>query len=97
MYQLFALFMITDPVTTVSSKKGEVGVTILIAIAEFFLRLAEFIAAPFYALFLVGPVAMLVEMYWTEDADETESGPQADKEDEPVSTSEQAAVPTPAS
>jgi Na+-translocating ferredoxin:NAD+ oxidoreductase RnfD subunit len=72
MYQLFALFMITDPVTTVSSKKGEVGVTVLIAIAEFFLRLAEFIAAPFYALFLVGPAAMLAEMYWTEDDDVAE-------------------------
>ncbi|MEF8796488.1 MAG: hypothetical protein V5A48_08550, partial [Salinivenus sp.] len=71
MYQLFALFMITDPVTTVSSKKGEMGVTILIAIAEFFLRLAEFIAAPFYALFLVGPAAMLVEMYWFDDEEAT--------------------------
>jgi len=67
MYQLFALFMITDPVTTVSSKKGEMGVTVLIALVEFVLRLAEFIAAPFYALFLVGPAAMLVEMYWVDD------------------------------
>lgn len=69
MYQLFALFMITDPVTTVSSEKGEIGVTVLIAIVEFFLRLAEFIAAPFYALFLVGPLAMLVEIYWIDDED----------------------------
>lgn len=67
MYQLFALFMITDPVTTVSSKKGEMGVTILIAIVEFVLRLAEFIAAPFYALFLVGPAAMLVEQLWVDE------------------------------
>jgi len=69
MYQLFALFMITDPVTTVSSKKGEMGVTVLIALVEFVLRLAEFIAAPFYALFLVGPAAMLVELYGTGDHD----------------------------
>lgn len=67
MYQLFALFMITDPVTTVSSKRGEMGVTVLIAVVEFFLRLAEFVAAPFYALFLVGPIAMLVEIYRTAD------------------------------
>lgn len=72
MYQLFALFMITDPVTTVSSKRGEMVVTVLIAIVEFFLRLAEFIAAPFYALFLVGPLAMLVEIYWTADEEDEE-------------------------
>jgi Na+-translocating ferredoxin:NAD+ oxidoreductase RnfD subunit len=88
MYQLFALFMITDPVTTVSSKKGEVGVTILIAIAEFFLRLAEFIAAPFYALFLVGPAAMLVEMYWPgedeADAETDEEAPEPAPDAEPA-------------
>lgn len=67
MYQLFALFMITDPKTTVSSKRGEVVVTVLIAIVELFLRLGEFIAAPFYALFLVGPAAMLVEILWLSD------------------------------
>ena len=97
MYQLFALFMITDPVTTVSSRKGEMGVTVLIAIVEFFLRLAEFIAAPFYALFLVGPVAMLVDLYWTGEeggtADETE------EQDAAVSgvEVESSASPTPAS
>jgi len=81
MYQLFALFMITDPVTTVSSKKGEMGVTILIAVVELFLRLAEFVAAPFYALFLVGPAAMLVEIYWTADADEADDFAAADEEE----------------
>lgn len=78
MYQLFALFMITDPKTTVSSAYGEMGVTILIAIVEFFLRLAEFIAAPFYALFLVGPIAMLVELYWTSDEDTNERNPESE-------------------
>lgn len=71
MYQLFALFMITDPKTTVSSKKGEIGVTILVAIVELFLRLGEVVYAPFYALFLVGPPAMLVDILWT-DEEETE-------------------------
>lgn len=77
MYQLFALFMITDPKTTVSSKKGEVGVTILIAIVELFLRLAEVVYAPFYALFLVGPPAMLIEILWTDDQDSGESTEEA--------------------
>jgi Na+-translocating ferredoxin:NAD+ oxidoreductase RnfD subunit len=73
MYQLFALFMITDPKTTVSSKEGEMGVTVVIAIVEFFLRLAQFVAAPFYALFLVGPAAMLVDIYRTPGEAETEA------------------------
>lgn len=65
MYQLFALFMITDPKTTVSSKRGEMVVAFIIAFVEMFLRLAEVVYAPFYALFLVGPTAMLIEMWWT--------------------------------
>lgn len=67
MYQLFALFMITDPKTTVSSKTGEIGVTILVAVVELFLRLGEVVYAPFYALFLVGPPAMLIDILWTDD------------------------------
>ena len=78
MYQLFALFMITDPKTTVSSKRGEMGVTVLIAIVEFFLRLGEFVAAPFYALFLVGPAAMLVDIYRTPE-EESVPDPEADE------------------
>lgn len=65
MYQLFALFMITDPKTTVSSRKGEMAVAFVIALVEAFLRLAEVVYAPFYALFLVGPAAILIEMWWT--------------------------------
>jgi Na+-transporting NADH:ubiquinone oxidoreductase subunit NqrB len=64
MYQLFALFMITDPKTTVSSRWGAVTVACLVAFVEMLFRLAEVIYAPFYALFLVGPVALLVEMWW---------------------------------
>jgi Na+-translocating ferredoxin:NAD+ oxidoreductase RnfD subunit len=64
MYQLFALFMITDPKTTVSSTWGAVTVACLVAFVEMLLRLAEVIYAPFYALFLVGPVALLIEMWW---------------------------------
>jgi Na+-translocating ferredoxin:NAD+ oxidoreductase RnfD subunit len=63
MYQLFVFFMITDPATTVSNKKGQVLVAFLIALVEFVLRLNQFIYAPFYALFLVGPVAMVIHLY----------------------------------
>ena len=62
MYQLFIFFMITDPVTTVKSKKGQILVAFLIAFVEFILRMNQFIYAPFYALFLVGPVAMVIDM-----------------------------------
>jgi Na+-translocating ferredoxin:NAD+ oxidoreductase RnfD subunit len=65
MYQLFALFMITDPKTTVSSTWGAVAVAVLVAFVEMLFRLAEVIYAPFYALFLVGPTALLAETWWT--------------------------------
>ncbi len=63
MYQLFIFFMITDPKTTVRSKRGQCVVVFLVAFAEFVLRLNQVVYAPFYALFLVGPAAMLVEMW----------------------------------
>jgi Na+-transporting NADH:ubiquinone oxidoreductase subunit NqrB len=63
MYQLFIFFMITDPKTTVRSKKGQCIVVFLVAFAEFLLRLQQVVYAPFYALFMVGPAAMLVEMW----------------------------------
>jgi enediyne biosynthesis protein E5 len=63
MYQLFIFFMITDPKTTVRSKKGQCIVVFLVAFAEFLLRLDQVVYAPFYALFMVGPAAMLIEMW----------------------------------
>ena len=66
MYQLFVLFMITDPKTTVRSKRGEIAVAFAVAFVEFLLRLGESVYAPFYALFIVGPIAMLFEMWWNE-------------------------------
>ncbi len=63
MYQLFIFFMITDPKTTVPSKKGQCIVVFLVAFAEFLLRLHQVVYAPFYALFIVGPAAMLIEMW----------------------------------
>jgi enediyne biosynthesis protein E5 len=62
MYQLFVFFMITDPATTVKNRKGQILVAFLIAFVEFILRLNQFIYAPFYALFIVGPVAMVIHL-----------------------------------
>lgn len=64
MYQLFVFFMITDPKTTVHSKTGQIVVAVLVAFVEFGLRLGEVVHAPFYALFIVGPVALLAESWW---------------------------------
>lgn len=65
MYQLFIFFMITDPKTTVRhSKTAQIIVVILIALVEMILRLNEFVHAPYYALFIVGPIANLFDIYW---------------------------------
>ena len=61
MYQLFIFFMITDPKTTVRSFRGQCLVAFLVAAVEAGFRLLEFVHAPYYALFLVGPLALLVE------------------------------------
>lgn len=74
MYQLFALFMVTDPKTTVSSRRGEIIVVVAVAFVEMLLRLGEVIYAPFYALFLVGPTALLLEMWWKSGAGRGRSG-----------------------
>jgi Na+-transporting NADH:ubiquinone oxidoreductase subunit NqrB len=64
MYQLFIFFMITDPKTTVrSSKAAQMGVAFAVAVVEMVLRLFEHVHAPYYALFLVGPTANLIEIY----------------------------------
>jgi Na+-translocating ferredoxin:NAD+ oxidoreductase RnfD subunit len=66
MYQLFVLFMITDPKTTLNTKIGQNIVAFLIAFVEFFFRLGEAVYAPFYALFIVGPIAIIVKTLWDE-------------------------------
>ena len=64
MYQLFIFFMITDPKTTVKSRKWQCIVVAIVAFVEMLLRLDQVVYAPFYALFLVGPAALLVEMWF---------------------------------
>jgi hypothetical protein len=63
MYQLFIFFMITDPKTTVTPKWAQCLVAGLVAVAELFLRLAHVVNAPFFALTIVGPAAMLFEIW----------------------------------
>jgi Na+-translocating ferredoxin:NAD+ oxidoreductase RnfD subunit len=65
MYQLFIFFMITDPKTTVKAKWAQCLVAIFIALAEMVLRLAENIHAPYYALTIVGPTAVAIEIWCT--------------------------------
>lgn len=67
MYQLFIFFMITDPKTTTRTWRRQVLVTILVAAVETGLRLMGGMAgihAPYYSLFIVFPVANLVEIWW---------------------------------
>lgn len=63
-YQLFIFFMITDPKTTVRSRLGQCAVAFVVAAVEMVLRLHSSIYAPLYALFLVGPPALLLSMWW---------------------------------
>ena len=62
-YQLFIFFMITDPRTTLRSKTGQCVVAFAVAVVEMLLRLEQSVYAPLYALFLVGPPALLIEMW----------------------------------
>jgi Na+-translocating ferredoxin:NAD+ oxidoreductase RnfD subunit len=63
MYQLFIFFMITDPKTTVKPRWAQCLVVALVAVVEMILRVAENVHAPFYALSIVGPVAVAIEIY----------------------------------
>jgi enediyne biosynthesis protein E5 len=73
MYQLFIFFMITDPRTTVSTVRGRVVVAVLVAVVETLIRLAGdfqlsflsplFPSPPILALFIVGPMAMAMDLH----------------------------------
>lgn len=62
-YQLFIFFMITDPKTTVRSKAGQCVVAFLVAVLEMFFRFDQSVYAELYALFWIGPAAMLIESW----------------------------------
>ena len=65
MYQLFIFFMITDPKTTVRSRRGQMFVAFLVAVAEMCFRLAQNVDAPYFALTVVGPIAMAIDIWRT--------------------------------
>lgn len=65
MYQLFIFFMVTDPKTTVREPRWQCVVVAAVAVVEMILRLNEVVYAPFYALFLVGPAALVLESLLT--------------------------------
>jgi len=72
MYQLFVFFMVTDPRTTVGTRRGRILVVGLVALVETIIRLSgDFQIAwlrPFYpsppllALAIVGPIAMWCDL-----------------------------------
>jgi Na+-translocating ferredoxin:NAD+ oxidoreductase RnfD subunit len=65
MYQLFIFFMITDPKTTTRTKARQCAVAVLVAVVETVLRLQfKAVNAPFYALFIVGPLTNFLEILW---------------------------------
>ncbi len=68
MYQLFIFFMITDPKTTVHPKWAQCLVAVLVAALEAVFRLFQFVHSPYYALFIVGPTANVIEIYLTRRA-----------------------------
>ena len=73
MYQLFMCFMITDPKTVTRKAWSQCVVAGLVAVAEGGFRLTDRIPgapqflsidAAFFALFVVGPAANAIEMWW---------------------------------
>lgn len=68
MYQLFIFFMITDPKTTVRPFWGQCLVAFLVAAVEAGFRLLQWVHSPYYALFFVGPAAVLIEIIATRRA-----------------------------
>ena len=72
MYQLFVFFMITDPRTVVRDRRWQMIVAVIIALVETLIRYGSdqgwplpiaFNAAPaLVALFLVGPIAKLIDL-----------------------------------
>jgi Na+-translocating ferredoxin:NAD+ oxidoreductase RnfD subunit len=68
MYQLFVFFMVTDPRTTVSTRRGRIIIVAIVALVETLIRLAGdfqlpllrpfYVSPPILALAIVGPIAM---------------------------------------
>ena len=76
MYQLFIFFMITDPKTTVRLDVGAVRSSCSSSPwSRRCFRLMQVVYAPFYALFIVGPIANLIEIALTTRSRAREGSP----------------------
>ena len=72
MYQLFVFFMITDPSTVVRGRGKQIGVAVIIALAELVIRYGSdrgwpmptglYAGPPLFALFIIGPVAKWLDL-----------------------------------
>jgi Na+-translocating ferredoxin:NAD+ oxidoreductase RnfD subunit len=72
MYQLFIFFMITDPPTTVSTRRGRMLVAVIVALTEAVIRIAGdfnvgflsplYVSPPILALTIVGPIAKWIDL-----------------------------------
>jgi enediyne biosynthesis protein E5 len=72
MYQLFVFFMVTDPRTTVSTRRGRMIVVAIVALVETLIRLGGdfqlsflrpfYVSPPILALAIVGPIAMWFDL-----------------------------------
>ncbi|QDV04643.1 electron transport complex protein RnfD [Planctomycetes bacterium Poly30] len=72
MYQLMAFFMLTDPRTTVGTRRGRIVVVALIALVEALIRLGNDLDVPYALLFapappilalaIVGPLALALDL-----------------------------------
>ncbi|MBK7977024.1 MAG: hypothetical protein IPK07_28430 [Deltaproteobacteria bacterium] len=77
MYMLLLFFMLTDPRTVVSTRRGRVVVVLAIALVEFGIRLLPetgfhgldvlLTGPPIFALAIVGPIALWLELRKTPD------------------------------
>src|SRR3954468_12185089 len=77
MYQLFVFFMVTDPRTTVSTRRGRIVVVATVALLEAVIRIAGdfqlsllrpfYVSPPLLALAIVGPIAMWWDLRRTTD------------------------------
>lgn len=73
MYQLFVFFMVTDPRTTVGTRRGRMVVVAIVAVVETIIRLAGdfqvsllrplYPSPPLLALAIVGPIAMWWDLH----------------------------------
>ncbi|MFQ5684742.1 MAG: RnfABCDGE type electron transport complex subunit D [Candidatus Binatia bacterium] len=61
LYQIFIFFMVTDPRTTPATRRGRVIYALAVAVTEGLLRFLRNQNAPFFAAFVVSPVAVIWE------------------------------------